>query len=66
MRINSLKFKNFRNIKELEIFPDKQMNVIYGENAQGKTNIIEGIWFFTGAKSFRGAKDDELLNLTRL
>lgn len=62
MRINSLKFKNFRNIKELEIFPDKQMNVIYGENAQGKTNIIEGIWFFTGAKSFRGAKDEELLN----
>lgn len=60
MRIKSLKIENFRNIKEIQIFPSDEMNVIYGENAQGKTNIIEGIWLFTGAKSFRGAKDEEL------
>lgn len=60
MRIKSLKIENFRNIKEIQIFPSEEMNVIYGENAQGKTNIIEGIWLFTGAKSFRGAKDEEL------
>ena len=60
MRIKSLKIENFRNIKDIQIFPSDEMNVIYGENAQGKTNIIEGIWLFTGAKSFRGAKDEEL------
>ncbi len=60
MRIKSLKIENFRNIKEIKIFPSDEMNVIYGENAQGKTNIIEAIWLFTGAKSFRGAKDEEL------
>ncbi len=60
MRINSLKIKNFRNIKEMEISPNSEMNVIYGENAQGKTNLIEAIWIMTGAKSFRGVKDEEL------
>ncbi len=60
MRIKSLKFQNFRNITSIELSPSYEMNVIYGENAQGKTNLIEGIWLLTGAKSFRGAKDEEL------
>ncbi len=60
MRIKSLEIKNFRNIDEMSIIPSKEMNVIYGENAQGKTNLIEAIWLLTGAKSFRGSKDDEL------
>ena len=60
MRIKSLKIKNFRNIAEMSIIPSDEMNVIYGENAQGKTNLIEAIWLLTGAKSFRGSKDDEL------
>ncbi len=60
MRINSLEIKNFRNIKVLELSPNSEMNVIFGENAQGKTNLIEAIWMLTGAKSFRGSKDDEL------
>lgn len=37
------------------------VNVIYGENAQGKTNLIEAVYLFTGAKSFRGARDSELV-----
>ena len=60
MRIESLEIKNFRNIAEMSIIPSEEMNVIYGENAQGKTNLIEAIWLLTGAKSFRGSKDDEL------
>lgn len=60
MKINSLKLKNFRNIEEIEFNPFEGVNVIYGENAQGKTNLIEAVWLFTGAKSFRGAKDAEL------
>ena len=57
MKIERLKCLNFRNIEQAEIFPDEKMNVICGENAQGKTNLIEAIWLFTGAKSFRNTKD---------
>ncbi|MBQ6847706.1 MAG: DNA replication/repair protein RecF [Clostridia bacterium] len=60
MRINSLTLKNFRNIENINLSPNKEMNVIFGENAQGKTNLIEGMWLLTGAKSFRGAREDEL------
>ncbi len=60
MRIKSLEIKNFRNISYISIVPNEEMNVIYGENAQGKTNLIEALWLITGAKSFRGAKDEEL------
>ena len=61
MIIKSLSCRNFRNIEKTEIYPDGKMNVICGDNAQGKTNIIEAIWLFTGAKSFRTNKDSELL-----
>lgn len=61
MIIKELNFKNFRNIEDLILSPQEEMNVICGENAQGKTNILEGIWLFTGAKSFRGSKDNNLV-----
>lgn len=61
MKVNKLCCKNFRNIEFAEIFPCDSMNVICGENAQGKTNLLESIWLFTGAKSFRSAKDNNFL-----
>ncbi len=61
MKVNSLSLKNFRNIKDLKLTFDKGMNVICGENAQGKTNIIEALWLFTGAKSFRNSKDSSFI-----
>ncbi len=61
MLIENIKIKNFRNIRELSICFDEKMNVISGENAQGKTNIIEALWLFCGAKSFRGAKDSSFV-----
>ena len=60
MKINSAKIENFRNIERLSLDFD-QVNIIYGENAQGKTNLIEAIYLFTGSKSFRGVKDKELV-----
>ena len=63
MQITKIKIKNFRNLGDVEILPEKEINVICGENAQGKTNLIEAIWLFTGAKSFRGAKEKQLVNL---
>ncbi|MBQ8203926.1 MAG: DNA replication/repair protein RecF [Clostridia bacterium] len=61
MRVNSLTLKNFRNIKNLSLQFDEGMNVICGENAQGKTNIIEALWLFSGAKSFRNSKDSSFI-----
>ena len=60
MRINNLECSGFRNLAPLQIEPSPGINVIYGENAQGKTNLLESIWMCSGMKSFRGAKDAEL------
>lgn len=60
MKINSIEIEKFRNIESLSLEFD-DVNIIYGENAQGKTNLIEAIYLFTGAKSFRGVKDKELV-----
>lgn len=45
----------------MELSPCDGINVIYGDNAQGKTNLIEAIWLFTGNQSFRGSKTGELV-----
>lgn len=57
MIVLNLECKNFRNLENVYIEPCDNMNVICGENAQGKTNLIEAIWLFTGAKSFKSSKD---------
>lgn len=61
MIVKKLECLNFRNIEKEVLMPCERMNVICGENAQGKTNFLEAIWLFTGAKSFRGAKDNEFI-----
>lgn len=65
MYVNEIKIENFRNIDFMGIFPHKEINVIYGQNGQGKTNLLEAIWLFTGCKSFRGSKDSELIQFDR-
>lgn len=62
MKVNSIKLNNYRNISSAQMQATDGVNVIYGENAQGKTNILEAIWLFTGCKSFRGSKDAEFIN----
>ncbi|MCD8026309.1 MAG: AAA family ATPase, partial [Clostridiales bacterium] len=57
-----LKFENYRNLKDNIIKPCSGVNVIYGDNAQGKTNLLEALWFFCGGHSFRGSKDNEVIN----
>lgn len=61
MTVKNVKIKNFRNINDISFSPDSKMNVICGPNAQGKTNLLEALWLFTGAKSFRGAKENEYI-----
>lgn len=60
MKINNITLENYRNIDNLSVSFD-DVNIIWGENAQGKTNLIEAIYLFTGAKSFRGVKDKQLV-----
>lgn len=61
MQVSRLSFEGFRNLKPGCFQPGPGVNVIVGENAQGKTNLLEAIWLFTGTKSFRSAKDSELI-----
>lgn len=59
--MEKLQIQAFRNLQTITWEPGGQTNVIVGENAQGKTNLLEAIWLFTGGRSFRGAKDSELV-----
>jgi DNA replication and repair protein RecF len=61
VRVQHLRLCDYRNIQEAQFLPCPGVNVLYGENAQGKTNLLEGIWLFTGGRSFRGARDAELV-----
>lgn len=61
MRIEKLRLSGFRNLAPGEITFSPGVNILYGDNAQGKTNLLEACWLFTGGKSFRGAKDGELV-----
>ncbi len=61
MQIDFLKLIDFRNNPYSEIEFSEGVNVIYGENAAGKTNILESIFYFASGKSFRGCKDKELV-----
>ena len=63
MWIKNIKIKNFRNYIDEEINLQKNINIFYGENAQGKTNIIESIFLCSLGKSFRAKKDFEMIKL---
>ena len=64
MKVRKLTLKNYRNIRDLTFSPSEGINIIFGENAQGKTNLIEALWLFTGCKSFRTSKDSELVSFS--
>ncbi|MHA6252971.1 DNA replication/repair protein RecF [Oceanobacillus sp. CAU 1775] len=61
MHIKELSLKNFRNYDELDIVFDDKVNVIIGENAQGKTNLMEAIHCLAFTKSHRTSKEKELI-----
>lgn len=65
MNLTSLTLNSYRNINQISISPSDFINVIYGDNAQGKTNIIEAIWLFTGNASFRGARYQEMISFNK-
>lgn len=61
MIVKSIKLKNFRNYENQSLEFDEKLNIIHGFNAQGKTNILEGIYFFSTGKSGRTNKEAETI-----
>lgn len=65
MKIRSLKLKNYRNYDLLNLEFDDKANIFYGDNAQGKTNILEAVYLTGTTKSHRGAKDRDLIKFEK-
>ncbi len=65
MRVKRLCYTGFRNLQDGCFTPCSGVNVITGENAQGKTNLLEALWLFTGGRSFRQAKDKDLVGFEK-
>ena len=61
MIIKSLELKNFRNYESLGIAFDAGTNILYGDNAQGKTNVLESLYVSGTTKSHKGSKDREMI-----
>lgn len=62
MVLRQLVLHNFRNINKAEIVPETGFNILWGANAQGKTNLLEAIYLLGNLKSFRGARNEELVH----
>ena len=65
MIIKSLALNAFRNIDNINIAFGKGLNIIYGDNAQGKTNILESIYVAATTKSHKNSKDKEMITIGR-
>ena len=65
MIIKSLELENFRNYDSLILNFDEGTNILYGDNAQGKTNVLEAIYVSATTKSHKGSKDKEIINFDK-
>lgn len=65
MYIKNIKLCNFRNYEQLDLELNKNINIIYGDNAQGKTNILESIFLCSFGKSFRTTKEKEMIQFNK-
>ena len=65
MIIKSLELMDYRNYDSLNITFDKGTNILYGDNAQGKTNILEAIFVAATTKSHKGSKDRDIVKFDK-
>ena len=61
MYIESIELKDYRNYETLSLNFDKGTNIFYGDNAQGKTNILEAVYLSGTTKSHKGSKDKDIV-----
>lgn len=65
MYVKNLKLNNFRNYDNLSIDFDKGINILYGDNGQGKTNILEAIYVCGTTKSHKGSKEKDIIKIDK-
>ena len=65
MIIKNLEISNFRNYANAILEFDPETNILYGDNAQGKTNILEAIYVSSTTKSHQGSKDREMIRMNQ-
>lgn len=65
MIIKSIELADYRNYDSLVLQFDRGTNILYGDNAQGKTNILEAIYVAATTKSHKGSKDREIVNFDK-
>ena len=65
MELEKIELQNFRNYQNVAITFDDGLNVICGQNAQGKTNLLEAIYFCVVGKSFRASREKEVINMQK-
>lgn len=63
MYIESIELNNYRNYREVKVDFGRNTNILYGNNAQGKTNILESIYMAATTKSHRGTKDRDIIRI---
>ena len=63
MHLNDIRLENFRNYENLNLDFDPGVNLIVGDNAQGKTNLLEAVSFLGSGKSFRTQRNAELVKI---
>ena len=61
MILKSVALKNFRNYSDLNLKFDRGTNILYGDNAQGKTNVLESVYVSGTTRSHKGSKDKEMI-----
>lgn len=66
MFIKSIELSNFRNYEHLKICFDEKTNILYGDNAQGKTNILEAAYVSGTTKSHKGSRDKEMIRFDQM
>lgn len=65
MTVKTLELNNFRNYERLKIDFENGTNILYGDNAQGKTNVLEAIYLSGTTKSHKGSKDREMIRFSQ-
>ena len=65
MIIKSIELADFRNYDRLDLTFDKGTNIFYGDNAQGKTNILESVYVAATTKSHKGSKDKDIIHFNK-
>ncbi len=65
MFVKKIEIDGFKNLEKIDFSPGKSFNIIFGQNAQGKTNLLEALWIATGCRSFRNTKEKDYISFEK-